>query len=86
MAIVKTDRYISGTHNVISDRSGQKMKRKDMRFEWNNLLVGKSEWEPRQPQDLIRGRKEQIAVTDGARLRGPAQPLQDPPITDSEFL
>ena len=33
-----------------SDRSGVRYKYKDMRKEWNGLLVGKDEYEPKQPQ------------------------------------
>lgn len=34
----------------ISDRSGFRYRLKDMRKEWNGLLVGKDEWEPKHPQ------------------------------------
>lgn len=47
--------YRKGTNNVESDRSGFKYKANECRFEWNGLFVHKSEWEPRQPQDLLRG-------------------------------
>ena len=35
---------------AISDRSGVRYKYKDMRREWNGLLVGKDEYEPKHPQ------------------------------------
>ena len=35
---------------AISDRSGFRYRYKDMRREWNGLLVGKDEWEPKHPQ------------------------------------
>lgn len=34
----------------ISDRSGAAYKLKDMRKEWTGMLVGKDEWEAKQPQ------------------------------------
>ena len=34
----------------ISDRSGFRYRLKDMRQEWNGLLVGKDEFEPKHPQ------------------------------------
>ena len=34
----------------ISDRSGFRYRLKDMRKEWNGLLVGKDEWEQKHPQ------------------------------------
>ena len=42
-------------NNVICDRTGFKRKAKDCRYEWTGMLVEKSEWEPRQPQDFVRG-------------------------------
>ena len=35
---------------AISDRSGLRYRYKDMRREWNGLLVGPDEFEPKQPQ------------------------------------
>jgi len=64
------NRLILGDYNIISDRSGQKIKRSEARFTWDNLLVEKSQWEPKQPQLDIRGRDEQISVPD-SRPRQP---------------
>lgn len=47
--------YRHGDNNIISDRSGFKIKASDSRQEWNNFQVGKDEWEARQPQDLLKG-------------------------------
>ncbi len=60
----RKNRFIPGDYNVISDRSGQKLKRSQCRFTWDGLLVGISEWEEKQPQLDIRGRDEQIGVPD----------------------
>lgn len=39
----------------ISDRSGFRYRLRDMRQEWNGLLVGKDEWEPKHPQlEVVR--------------------------------
>jgi hypothetical protein len=62
-------RFVSGDYNVISDRSGRKLKRSDCRFTWDGFLVGKDEWEEKQPQIDLKGRDEKIAVPD-ARPRG----------------
>ena len=35
---------------AISDRSGLRYRYRDMRKEWNGLLVGKDEFEPKHPQ------------------------------------
>ena len=50
----------------ISDRSGFRYRLRDMRKEWNGLLVGKDEWEPKQPQlEPLR------ATPDPEALRNP---------------
>jgi hypothetical protein len=43
-------RYASGKHSQgISDRSGRAYKIKDMLKEWTGLLVGRDEFEAKQP-------------------------------------
>jgi hypothetical protein len=46
MAKFASGKYAYG----ISDRSGQQYRLKDMRLEWTGFLVGKDEWEAKQPQ------------------------------------
>ncbi len=78
------NRYVPGDHTVISDLSGQKFKRSEMVFNWKGQLVHRAtEFEVKHPQITIRGRKEQIAVTDGTRTQGADPPLQDPPFNPS---
>ena len=44
-------RYATGKYALgISDRSGRAYKLTNMMREWNGLLVGKDEFEPKQPQ------------------------------------
>ena len=44
-------RYATGKYSyAISDRSGLRYRYKDMRKEWNGLLVGKDEFERKHPQ------------------------------------
>lgn len=64
------NRLILGDYNIISDRSGQKIKRSEARFTWDGLLVELTQWEEKQPQLDIRGRDEQISVAD-SRPRQP---------------
>jgi|TARA_R100000935_G_C2828383_1_gene163599 hypothetical protein len=57
----------------ISDRSGFRYRLRDMRREWNGLLVGKDEWEAKQPQlEPIR------ATPDPQALKNP-RPEQNVP-------
>lgn len=86
MGIIRVDRYDQGDHNVISDDSGQKFKRSDCRFTWDGKLVGISEWQEKEPQLTIRGRKEKIAVSNGTRGEGPDPALAEPPITPSQYI
>jgi len=81
------NRFVKGDHNVISDISGQKFKRSEMRFNWKGQLVhAATEFEEKHPQIDIRGRTEKIAVTDGTRTQGEDAPLQDPPITGDDLI
>ena len=44
-------RYASGKHSLgISDRSGRAYLLREMALEWNGLLVGRDEFESKQPQ------------------------------------
>ena len=44
-------RYASGKNSyAVSDRSGMRYRYRDMRKEWNGLLVGKDEFERKHPQ------------------------------------
>lgn len=44
-------RFASGKYAYgVSDRSGFRYRLRDMRKEWNGLLVGKDEYEPKHPQ------------------------------------
>ncbi len=44
-------RFAAGKYAYgVSDRSGFRYRLKDMRKEWNGLLVGRDEYEPKHPQ------------------------------------
>lgn len=78
--------YRRGDHNSISDISGQKFKRSQMRINWKGQLVADDEYDPKQPQLTIRGRKEQIAVRDGTRTQKEDPPLADPPFNVADAI
>jgi hypothetical protein len=54
-----SDYYAHGENNVICDRCGNKYKASQLRKEWDNFMVCSECWEPRQPQDFVRGRADQ---------------------------
>lgn len=67
--------YASGKNAFgISDRSGFRYRLKDMRKEWNGLLVGKDEYEPKHPQLTPRP------------VRADAEALRNPRPDKSETL
>lgn len=81
------NRFVRGTHNVISDISGQKFKRSEMIFNWKGQLVHRdTEFEPKEAQLTIRGRTERIAVTNGTRTQAEDLPLLDPPLGPSDMI
>ena len=48
-------RYDRGDWAVLCDACGRKMKASDLRQRWDGLKVCNEDWEPRQPQDFVRG-------------------------------
>lgn len=56
------DRAVIGTYNAICDVCGFEYKAKDMRLRWDNAFVCKKDWEPRHPQDFLKGRKDRQRV------------------------
>lgn len=61
----KAREYKPGDWNIICDYSGFKIRRSEARRTWDGYLVRKDFWEPRQPQDFVRGRRDKISVTPG---------------------
>ena len=51
----KSPGWKSGGHWVECQRTGRVVRNYDIRKEWTGLLVAKEEWEPRHPQEFIRG-------------------------------
>lgn len=67
----KSPGYKPGRHRVICDLSGLEFYSDEMRLRWDGLLVHKSHWEPRHPQDFLRARKDRI------KPLGPVRPEQE---------
>lgn len=51
----RSDYYAHGQWNVICDVCGGKFKSNELRKRWDNLMVCSGDWEPRQPQDFVKG-------------------------------
>lgn len=58
----RADYLAHGDYNVICDRCGFKYKASSCRMEWDNLFVCPECYEERQPQDFVRGLKDNQKV------------------------
>ena len=57
-----------GSFYRTSDRTGFPTRAENTRMEWNNLIVEDKVWEPRQPQDLVKGVPDIQSVPDARPL------------------
>lgn len=60
----RADFYRHGDFNRICDRCGFKYKASRTRKEWNGLIVCDKCYEPRHPQDFVKGVKDRQAARD----------------------
>lgn len=56
--------YLPGSNYIIDDESGFRVRVEDARIQWNGLLVDKTRWEARQPQDFVKGVRDDQSVPD----------------------
>lgn len=68
----RADYWKPGDPSAICDRCGFKFKLSQLKKEWDGLMVCDQCWEPRQPQDFVRGVKDQRPIPD-ARPETPDQ-------------
>jgi hypothetical protein len=54
-------RYDSGDWTVLCDACGRKFKADQLHKRWDGLMVCIGDYEPRQPQDFVKGIAEHIA-------------------------
>ena len=48
-------RYVKGDWKTICDSCGRLFKASMLKQRWDGLMVCQEDWEPRQPQDFVRG-------------------------------
>jgi hypothetical protein len=58
----RADYLLIGSYNAICDQCGFKFKNISMRTQWDGLRVCKDCFEVRQPQDFVRGVKDEQSV------------------------
>ena len=56
------DNWIPGNYWMICDVCGYKYRKSEMRERWDKAWVCEADWEPRHPQEFLRGRNEKISV------------------------
>lgn len=60
----EADYFAPGEWNVECERCDKKIKASDAYHEWNGLVVCRQCYDPRQPQDFVRGRRDRQSVPD----------------------
>lgn len=60
--------YVPGSFYRTDDRTGFPQRAERTRKEWNGYIVDEGVWEARQPQDLVRGVKDQQNVPEARPL------------------
>jgi hypothetical protein len=68
----KADYLKLGDYNAICDVCGFKYKASELQMRWDGLFVCEKDWEPRHPQDYVKG------IKDRQVPRGPIRPDPDP--------
>jgi len=58
----KSDYYAAGQWSVICDQCGKKFKSSQVKKQWDGLIVCKRCYDPRHPQDFVRGVKDDQSV------------------------
>lgn len=58
------DGYRPGDYYVICDECGLQYRASQTRKRWDGLRVCNKDWEPRHPQDFVRGRTDRYRVHD----------------------
>lgn len=58
------NRYVHGDSNALCDMCGFKFKSSKLRYNWKGQRVCQNDWEPRHPQDFVRGVKDDQRAPD----------------------
>lgn len=64
-------KYRLGDPKVYCDKTGMIVHMSETRTEWNGLRVWEKAWEPRQPQDLVKGYVDQQSIYGGRPIPEP---------------
>ena len=75
--------YRPGNHWLICDRCGFAVRSSEARETWNGLVVCEADWEPRHPQDMVRGRNEDTSAKGLVRPEAPDSYVTEPSFVDT---
>lgn len=76
------DYYAHGQWNALCDRCGFKFKSSQLRKEWTGLRTCRNCWEPRHPQDFVRGKADDQTIP----WSRPDTDTESSPITDPDNI
>lgn len=79
-----SDDYRSGDYWVICDECGFKLRGSETRKRWDGMRVCEKDWEPRHPQDFVKGRTDRQAVPN-ARPESPDVFLDPGDVTEADL-
>lgn len=82
---MKRPRVDPGEYLVVCDRTGFRVLASSIRREWNNLLVWDQVYEPRQPQDYLRGVPDPQAVPFSRPKTAPVFIDDDNPVSPDDL-
>jgi len=60
------DHLVLGDWNAVCYECGRKQKASTMKRHWQGYYLCPDHWEPRQPQDFVRGTKDTATSMDSA--------------------
>jgi hypothetical protein len=63
--------YTSGSWKTVCDQCGRQFKSNQLRQRWDGLMTCANDWEPRHPQDFVKGVADLIR-TPWARPEAPS--------------
>lgn len=55
-------KYVKGDWKAVCDSCGQRYLASELRKRWDGLMVCSKDYEPRHPQDFVKGRAEEQSV------------------------
>ena len=58
----RADYYKDGAWSAICDECGKKFKFDQLKKRWDGLYVCQRDWEPRHPQDYVKGIRDNMSV------------------------